>query len=131
MKNVKLGNLAITIKLVGRTQRDYAKCCIEEAPDDFLCIIKKKTRSLEQNALMWSHLTDVSQQVDWYGRRLSPEDWKAIFTASLKKMDTVPGIDGGVVVLGQATSKMNAGELNDLIELIRAFGAERNVRWTI
>ena len=80
---------------------------------------------------MWSHLTDLSEQVDWYGRRLSPDDWKAIMTASLRKYDTVPGIDGGIVVLGQATSKMTVSQLNDLIELTRAFGVEHGVKWTI
>lgn len=132
MKDVKLSNQAITIKLVGATQRTYAKCCIEEAPDGFLCIVKKATRSLEQNALMWSHLTDLSNQVEWYGRMMTPENWKAIITAALCKYDCVPGIDPGtIVVLGQETSKMNVSQLNDLIELTRAFGADKNVRWTI
>ena len=30
-------------------------------------------RSLEQNAAMWSALTELSQQVDWYGHKLTPE----------------------------------------------------------
>lgn len=89
--------------------------------------IKPETRSLQQNARLWAMLTDISQQVDWYGRKLTPENWKHIFSAALKKQDVVPGLDGGFVVLGLSTSKMTVGEMADLQTLIEAFGAERGV----
>ena len=41
-------------------------------------------RSLDQNALMWSLLGQISKQVDWYGQKLSSEDWKDVLTASLR-----------------------------------------------
>ena len=72
-------------------------------------------------------LTDISQQVEWHGVRLSPEDWKHVFTASLKQQRAVPGLDGGFVVLGQSTSKMTKAEMSELQELMAAFGAEREV----
>ena len=75
-------------------------------------------------------LADVSKQVDWHGRKLSPEDWKHVFSASLKKQDSVPGIDSGFVVLGQSTSKMTKAEMSDLQTLIEAFGAQQGVRFT-
>lgn len=53
-----------------------------------------------------------------------------MFTAAQKKQETVPGLDGGFVVLGQSTSKMRVGEMRDLIELINAFGAERGVKFS-
>lgn len=90
--------------------------------------IVKKSRTLEQNSKMWAMLTDVSRQVVWHGRKLTPENWKDIFTASLKKMDVVPNLDGdGFVILGQSTSKMTIAQLADLITLIEAFGAENGV----
>lgn len=96
-----------------------------------LCIqIKPVTRSLEQNSRMWAMLTEVSRQVDWYGRKLTPEEWKHVFSASLKKQDVVPGLDGGFVVLGLSTSQMSIREMSDLIELMSAFGAEKGVRFT-
>ena len=75
-------------------------------------------------------LTDVSKQVNWYGRKLTPEEWKHVFTASLSKQDVVPGIDGGFVVLGKSTSKMTKSEMAELQELIEAFGAQQGVRFT-
>lgn len=92
-----------------------------------LLTLKPETRSLRQNARLWAMLTDVSQQVDWYGRKLSPENWKHVFSASLKKQDVCPGLDGGFVVLGLSTSKMTRAEMSDLQELIAAFGVQHDV----
>jgi hypothetical protein len=92
--------------------------------------IKPETRTLAQNARLWAMLTDVSKQVNWYGRKLSQEEWKHVFTASLSKQDVVPGIDGGFVVLGKSTSKMTKPEMSELQQLIEAFGAQQGVRFT-
>ena len=89
--------------------------------------VKPQTRSLEQNSRLWAMLTDISEQVEWYGRKLSPDDWKNVFTASLKKQDVVPGLDGGFVVLGVSTSKMTKAEMSDLQTLMEAFGVEKGV----
>lgn len=92
--------------------------------------IKEMTRSIDQNSKLWAILGDISNQVEWHGRKLSSESWKHIFTAALIKQEVVPNLAGdGFVVLGQSTSKMTVAQMRDLIELIQAFGAERNVRW--
>lgn len=100
-------------------------------PDKPLAVtIQEPTRTLDQNARLWATLRDISEQVVWYGQKMDSESWKHVFTAALKKQQTVPGIDGGFVVLGQSTSKMKVGEMRDLIELMNAFGAERGVNWS-
>jgi len=119
-----------TIHLIDSQRRKYAYECIQNAPEDYVCTIQKKTRTLDQNAKLWAMLNDVSRQVEWYGRKLSSEDWKNIFTASLMQFDTVPGIDGGIVVLGQSTSRMTVSIMRDLIELMHAFGAEHGVNFS-
>ena len=92
--------------------------------------VKPSTRSLEQNARLWAMLADISFQVDWYGRKLKPDEWKHVFSAALKKQEVVPGIDGGFVVLGLSTSKMTRAEMSDLQTLMEAFGAEHDVRFS-
>lgn len=93
--------------------------------------IQERTRTLEQNAKLWACLNDVSRQINWHGRWLDSESWKAIFTAALKKQDVVPNLNGdGFVVLGQSTRKMTVIEFGDLLELINAFGAEHGVKWS-
>ena len=89
--------------------------------------IKPVTRSLEQNAKMWACLTDISKQVNWYGQKLSPDDWKHVLSASLRKQRAVPGIDGGFVVVGLSTSQMTIAEMSEMIELAHAFGADQGV----
>lgn len=92
-------------------------------------MLKEKTRSLDQNALLWPLLNEVSRQVIWHGKRLSREEWKDVFTAALKKQTVVPGIDGGFVVCGRSTSLMSKAEFSELIELIYAFGAQQGVKF--
>lgn len=99
--------------------------------DNYLIVkIEERTRSNDQNAKLWAMLNDISNQVVWYGKKLNTESWKHVFSAALKKQETVPGIDGGFVILGQSTSKMKVSEFKDLIELIYAFGAEQGVDWS-
>ena len=93
--------------------------------------LREEKRSDAQNRRLWAMLTEISQQVDWYGKKLAPEDWKAVFTASLKKMEVVPNLDGtGFVALGTSTSQMTKAEMSDMQTLMEAFGAERGVRFS-
>lgn len=92
--------------------------------------VKTETRSMAQNSRMWAMLSEVSDQVDWYGRKLTPEAWKCVFSASLKKQDVVPGLHGDFVVLGQSTSQMTISEMTELMDLMEAFGADKGVRFT-
>jgi hypothetical protein len=117
--------------LVHPQARQRAREAIAQAPDGFVVRISEPTRTLEQNARLWAMLGDVSAQVVWYGKKLSPEDWKHIFSSSLRKLEVVPNLDGnGFVALGLSTSRMSKRELGDLMELIAAFGAERDVVWS-
>lgn len=92
--------------------------------------LEEEKRSLPQNQLMWSILTDLSKQVLWYGEKLTKEEYKDFLTAALKKQRTIPGLEGGFVVLGASTSKMKKQEMTDLITLAHAFGDERGVKWS-
>jgi len=92
--------------------------------------LREEKRSNAQNRRLWAMLADISQQVDWYGKKLAPEDWKHVFTASLKKLDVVPNLDGtGFVALGMHTSRMTKAEMSDMQTLMEAFGAEKGVQF--
>ncbi len=93
-------------------------------------VIKKNRRSIGQNALMWSLLGDISRQVEWHGEKMTKKDWKWVFTAAIRRQRMVPGIDGGIVFLGEPTSGMSKQEMSDLIELLYSFGAEHGVEWS-
>lgn len=93
--------------------------------------IKKEKRSSEQNRKLWATLGEIANQVEWYGEKLTAEDWKHVLSASLKKQRAVRGIDGGFVVLGLSTSKMDKAEMSELLELVIAFGAQQGVKFAI
>jgi hypothetical protein len=107
--------------------RQRAQKAVKDAPDGYVVKITEPTRNLEQNALLWTLLEKVSKTVVWHGQKLNADDWKNIFSASLKKTRVVPGIDGGFVVCGQSTSKMSKRDFSELCELIFAFGAQNGV----
>ena len=109
--------------------RQRAIDAVRNAPAGYVVEIREPTRTLDQNALLWPLLTEVSRQVDWYGQKLTEDEWKDVFTAGLRKQKAVPGIDGGFVMVGSKTSRMNKREFSDLVELIYAFGAERGVKF--
>lgn len=105
---------------------------IQRAPVNARVEFKSPRRSLDQNALMWSRLGEIARQVEWYGQHLSADDWKDIFTASLRKARVVPGIDpGSYVPLGMRTSDMTKEEMGNLLDLMDAFAAERGVVWQV
>jgi hypothetical protein len=80
-------------------------------------------------------LRDISKQVKFVVNgvltNVDEFDCKDIMTAALKKHNRMAqGIDGGVVFLGMRTHKMKKSEIIDLIELMYAFGSEKEVKWT-
>lgn len=89
--------------------------------------IRAEKRTDPQNRRMWAMLHDISKQVDWYGQKLTDEEWKDVFSASLKRQKVVPGLDGGFVVCGQRTSQMSKAEMSELQDLMEAFGVQRGV----
>lgn len=89
---------------------------------------RKATRSHEQNALLWSRLQHIADTREWYGQKLTAEDWKDLFTAALRKSRVVPGMElGSVVALGMRTSKMTVQEMNDLLVSMEAWAAENGI----
>jgi hypothetical protein len=107
--------------------RETACRWVRQAPIGSRVEFKSPRRTLPQNDRMWAMLTEIARQVDWYGQKLTPDDWKDVFTASLRRAHVVPGIDGGFVPLGMRTSDMTKEEMSDLFSLIEAFAAERGV----
>ena len=120
---------AVLILGLQTVRKRAADWCLK-APAGTIVEFKESKRSTEQNSRMWAMLGKVSEQVDWYGRKLTPEAWKAVFSASLKKQDVVPGLHGDFVVIGQSTSQMTVAEMTELMDLMEAFGVEKGVQFT-
>lgn len=122
--NTQQGHQAI------KTAWQHAKGWLGAGGQRLTLEIRPEKRSDAQNRRLWAMLADISAQVDWYGHKLTTDEWKDVFSASLKRTKVVPGLDGGFVVCGQSTSKMTKAEMCELQELMEAFGAENGVRFT-
>ena len=122
--------LTFTLAPAPHPARQNAAKAVMEAPEGYIVTIQEPTRNLEQNARLWASLTEVSRQVDWHGNHLTPDEWKDVFSAALKRQKVVPGIDGGFVVIGARTSKMGKREFSDLLEMVYAFGAQHGVQFS-
>ena len=97
--------------------------------------IKETTRTAEQNRKMWPLLKDLSDQVIWFGNKYDSDDWKDLITALVAKTKKqeqrmAPGLDGGVVMFGQRTSKMNIPQMVEVIEAIYWFGTQQGVQFS-
>jgi len=117
-----------TIRLTGPTQRTYAKRLIDAAPDYAMVTVKAGDRTLEQNALMWALLTDISRARP-EGRQWPPETWKAAFMHALgHQVQFAEGLDGtGPFPLGFRSSKLSKPQMSLLIEYILEYGARHGV----
>lgn len=96
--------------------------------------IAPETRTQAQNRLMWPLLTCFSKQLQWpiNGQMvyMTPDDWKDVLTAAFKRESVriAMGLDGGVVMLGQRTSKFTKAQFSDWIEFLYATAAARGVQ---
>lgn len=115
------------VTLRSTADRNLVKRWADQAPDGTRVEWKKPRRSLAQNDLLWAMLTDISMQVEWHGRRYSPEDWKDYMMHALRKARWMPNEEGGLVPIGMRTSDLSKEEFSELIELMREFGARNGV----
>lgn len=121
-------NTRQTVTIQGPQEREQIARWARNVEAGTVVTFRKKSRSTEQNAKLHAMLGEVSAQVEWYGQKLDLDDWKDMFTASLRHARVVPGIDKGTFVpLGMHTSTLTIEEMSNLIELIYAFGAEHGV----
>lgn len=101
--------------------------------------LRPENRTEQQNRLMWPLLAAFSEQLKWpvNGRmtKMAPEEWKDVLTAAFRKEQRrlAMGLDGGVVMLGQRTSRFTKAEFSEWIEFIYATASARGVElpaWT-
>ena len=76
-------------KITGEAARKAACREILSAAEGYVVTLAEPTRTLDQNSLLWPLLTEVSKQVDWYGNKLTADEWKDVFSAALKKQKVV------------------------------------------
>lgn len=119
-----------TFTLAHDHARANAIKAVTNAPAGYRVILKEPKRTTAQNDLMWDLLTDISEQAQWYGQSLIPDDWKLLFLQGLNsEMRIVPNMAGNGFVNLTRSSKLSVSEMSNLIELLYAWGAQHNVKF--
>ncbi len=99
-------------------------------------VVKKATRSNEQNALLHALLSDIARQKEWAGRKRDVDTWKRLLTAAWcrarnEHVEILPAIDGhGVDIVFRRTSQMTVHEMTELIDFIQAWCAHNGIAYT-
>lgn len=120
-----------SIRLVGQSQRDFAKQMIDAAPAGYVVKIAAETRRDAQNRKLWPMIADLQQQVPEMAG-YSAEDIKLrLLNALGTELRFLPALEGqGMFPVGMRSSTLTVEQFSGLIELIHAFGAKHNVRWS-
>jgi hypothetical protein len=114
-------------------QRRKVARLVSELPKFSRVEVKGPARTLDQNNKLWAMLTDLSEQAVWAGKPRSTGDWKDLMTAAVKVaegLEAVPGLEGGLMILGLHTSDMDVAEMADVITYMLKWGDEYGVIWS-
>lgn len=120
-------------KLVHEQARQRAAQDCQNAQEGWVVTVSEPTRTLDQNAALWPALQAFADQLQWpvNGKMvwLSKEEWKDLLSAAFTKETArvAPGINGGMVLLGERTSQFKKQQFSDFLEFIHATAAEREV----
>jgi hypothetical protein len=95
--------------------------------------VKQEKRSLAENAMLHALLTQISNQVEWAGKKRDVETWKRLLTAAWTRargehIEMLPALDGhGVDIVFRRTSQLTKAECAELIDFVQAWAAEHGI----
>lgn len=124
-----MSRAALTLNSKARREQ-AARWCLN-APNGTRVEFKAAKRTIPQNALLWLWLTAFADQAQWAGKKRTTLEWKDLLTAAVKVagggVEAVPGLEGGLMLLGLHTSDMSVAEMNELLAYIEVKAADLGV----
>lgn len=123
-----------TFYLIDNQRKRYACEKVMQAPENYVCEIKEKNRSLEQNAILHKILTAISKTKKFAGKERTIETWKQIIVsghavATGGESELTLGLENEVLNLRESTAKMGVKRLSSLLEYVMAWCADNDVVW--
>lgn len=124
-----------TVFLIDGKRKDYAKNIINQAPEDYVAVIKPKTRKEVQSEKFHAMCGDVSKQYKYQGRFLTKDQWKILFISAHSiatglGSDIVEGLEGEFANLRESSSQMSVSRMSSVIEYVLCFGSEKGIIWS-
>ncbi len=137
-----MSNESLSIDLFNRQQARAALtekvfpflAAVLQSGQRWILTIKPETRTQAQNRLMWPLLAVFARDLLWpvngHMVKMDEDDWKDVLSAAFRgeNVRLAMGLNGGVVLLGQRTSKFTKKEFSDWIEFLYATAADRDVK---
>ena len=117
-----------TIILRSDYTRMQAHRLIEQAPQGAVLNIRAARRTVDQNALMWALLSEISRAKP-EGRTLTPDVWKSLFLHALDHSQRFEmTLDGkGMVPVGFRSSRLSKEQFSALIDTIHEYAARHGI----
>jgi hypothetical protein len=117
-----------------QTLAEKAKEAVLAANDGDTVSVKPPTRNIDQNAKFHAICSDIANQCEYMGRRLTADQWKVLLVsghsiATKDGADMMPGLEGEFVNLRESTARMTVKRLASLIEYSLAYGHQNNVKF--
>lgn len=121
----------ISVRLIGDTQRAYAKRLIDGADHGYVMKLAAETRRDAQNRKLWPMLADIQRQVPGFAE-YNADDIKLRFLNALGvEMRFLPALEGqGQFPVGLRSSTLTVEQFSGLVEMLYAFGAKHSVQWS-
>ena len=119
------------VMLTNRATREQFCRWVMAAPSRTIASLKGVKRTIPQNSRLWWLLTQVATQATWHGKKRTTAEWKDLFTGAVKAaaggLEAVPGLEGGLMILGLHTSEMDKAEMVELQDYMEAWCAQNGV----
>ncbi len=123
--------------LVNAAVRQNAINAVMAAEPDMVVTIRKKNRSLDQNAKFHAMCDDIAKaRPEYAGIRMDADDWKALLVLSHAtatkgeggKLRLVPDLEGeGYIQLRESTARMPVARSSSLISYVSAWAAKQGI----
>lgn len=118
--------------IIIRTAADRQRAIrwVSQMPFGGVVEFKEKRRSNEQNAAMWSLLTQITRQRPTHnGVNMSAVLWKAVFMQALGvELVMLPTLEAdGLFPFGHRSSTLTIEQMTDLIEMMLAWAAKEGL----
>lgn len=121
-----------TFRLVHKNARALALYAVSQAPEGYVVTVKPPTRSLDQNALLHSLLSQIARSgVEIGGCRRTVDELKFLFVVAHAHETETPVevvmFEGHQIALRESTANMTKARSSSLIEYIQAWAAQRGI----
>ena len=109
------------VKFALTADRSRVLQMIALAPDGFIVEIHPPSRTLEQNALYWSTVHEVAENVTLDGKRFTPQVWHIYFKQRFLPGRIIELPNGQIMEAEPTTTELTKEEFSEFIEEVIQF----------